>query len=88
VLKKMMAVRIFRRKETVGDINAVESALTEAGLTEEQANGIYRLTALAPLEERFVIPPAHREEAIEMTKMVLVEQGETGFGFTEGPSRM
>ncbi|MCB0404948.1 MAG: nitrate reductase subunit beta [Bdellovibrionales bacterium] len=88
VLKKMMAVRIHRRKETVGDINAVEKALTEVGLTPKIADDIYRLTALAPLEERFVIPPAHREEAIEMTKMVLVEQGDTGFGFTEQPSRM
>jgi nitrate reductase / nitrite oxidoreductase, beta subunit len=33
-------------------------------LTVEQAEAIYRLTALSTLEERFVLPPLQRESAM------------------------
>ena len=88
VLRKMMAVRIFRRAETVGDIAHAENALKEAGLTRAVAEEIYSLTALATLEDRFVIPPSHREEALAMTEMELVKPGDMGFGFRERPERM
>jgi len=67
-LKKLMAVRIYRRYKTVGDVTKEKSdrALAEANLTEEDAENIYYLTSLAKFDDRFVIPPAHREEAIEM----------------------
>ncbi len=82
-LKKMQAVRLHRRQVTVGDQDAtlVEQALKEVGLTTRQAEAMYRLTALANFDDRFVIPPAQREEAIEALDAVLGEKGETGFGF-------
>lgn len=88
VLKKMMAIRIYRRSETVGDIANAEAALKEVGITRKVAEEIYSLTALATLEDRFVIPPSHREEALAMTEMELVKPGDLGFGFRERPERM
>lgn len=88
VLKKMMAVRIYRRSETVGDIQGADMALKEAGLTRAVAEDIYTLTALATLEDRFVIPPSHREEALAMEGMELVKPGDLGFGFRDRPERM
>lgn len=89
ILKKMMAVRIHRRSVTVGDLSAekVNSALTDTGLIPEQADAIYALTSLAKFDERFVIPPAHREQAIEMLESTADEKGSTGFGFKERPAR-
>jgi nitrate reductase / nitrite oxidoreductase, beta subunit len=48
------------------------------------ADDIYYLTSLAKFDDRFVIPAAHREQAIEMlgdTGDVGAVQGATGFGF-------
>lgn len=90
VLKKLMAIRIHRRGATVGDTEQehVDGALNEANLDAKTADAIYRLSSLCTFEERFVIPPSHREEAIEMTKMVLEHKGDTGFGFTDKPERV
>jgi len=81
--KKLMAVRIHRRRVTVGDISdeKADEVLQEAGITAEMADGIFHLTALAKFEERFVIPPAHREQAIEMLDFTGDVKGESGFGF-------
>ncbi len=80
--KKLMAVRIHRRRVTVGDVSdeKADEALSDAGLTKEMAEGIFHLTALARFEDRFVIPPAHREQAIEMMDFTGDEKGEIGFG--------
>ena len=88
-LKKQLAVRAWRRKVTVGDISEEEAAraLREADLTPEAADAIYRLTALCTFDERFVVPPAHREEAIEMLNDPLEYKQNTGFGFRVGPRR-
>jgi nitrate reductase / nitrite oxidoreductase, beta subunit len=88
-LKKMMAVRYYRRQETVGDIGAerVAALLAEAGSSREEAEAIYRLTSLPTFEERFVIPPAHREEAIEALEGPLEFKGATGFGLIRTPER-
>jgi nitrate reductase beta subunit len=88
-LKKLMAVRIYRRYKTVGDITKEKSdkALQGANLTEEDAENIYYLTSLAKFEDRFVIPAAHREEAIEMMDSTADVKGSTGFGFREPPVR-
>ncbi len=90
VLKKLMAVRLHRRSLEVGDMTPefAEGSLKEAGLTASEAEEIYKLTSLCTFVERFVIPASHREEAIEMTKMVLDHKGETGFGFLDGPERI
>jgi nitrate reductase beta subunit len=80
--KKLMAVRIHRRGVTVGDISQekADEVLREAGITAEMADGIFYLTALAKFEDRFVIPPAHREQAIEMLDFTGDSKGEIGFG--------
>ena len=84
-----MAVRMHRRNVTVGDITSekVEAALKGAGLDAETADAIYKLTSLAKFDERFVIPPAHREQALEMLEFTGDTKGSTGFGFKEEPAR-
>ncbi|HJT17556.1 MAG TPA: nitrate reductase subunit beta [Thermoanaerobaculia bacterium] len=61
-LRKLMAVRAHRRSLEIRDVDASQ-ALSDAGLTAETADAIYRLTALSTLEERFVLPPLQREQA-------------------------
>ena len=89
VLKKLMAVRIYRRGVTVGDIaqEKVDAALKGAGMDAETADAIYKLTSLPKFNERFVIPPAHREQAIEMLEFAGDTRGSVGFGFKEKPAR-
>ena len=84
-----MAIRIYRRWKTVGDISEERAlqTLEDAGLTTKMAEDIYYLTALAKFEDRFVIPPSHREEAIEMMEFTGDKKGETGFGFKEGTAQ-
>jgi nitrate reductase / nitrite oxidoreductase, beta subunit len=88
-MKKLMAVRIYRRWKTVGDISEkkVKVVLKETGLTPEMVDGIYYLTSLAKFDDRFVIPPAHRERAMEMIEFTGDTKGNTGFGFLEKPVR-
>ncbi len=87
--KKLMAVRIHRRKVTVGDISdeKVEETLRDAGMTAEEADAIYALTSLPKFEERFVIPAAHREQAIEMMDFTGDTKGDAGFGFKKPVQR-
>jgi len=88
-LRKQKAVRWWRRAQTVGDIDQ-ETALrmlAEADCSPEQAEAIYQLTALCTFEERFVIPPMHREEAIAMMEDTREGQASTGFGFNTGTGR-
>jgi nitrate reductase beta subunit len=89
VLKKQLAVRIHRRSVTVGDINNefAEKILSDVNLTSEIANDIFYLTSLAKFDDRFNIPPAHREQAIEMLENTADFKGSTGFGFNETPAR-
>jgi nitrate reductase beta subunit len=88
-LKKQKAVRMYRRAVTVGDIDmkTAEKILTEADCTVEEAEALYRLTSLCTFDDRFVIPPMHREEAIEMMKDPHEHRSETGFGFVQAPER-
>ncbi|MFP5470364.1 MAG: 4Fe-4S dicluster domain-containing protein, partial [Bacteroidia bacterium] len=89
VYEKLMAVKLHRRDVTVGDANkeAVKNQLAKAKVSPDMANAIFRLTSLATFEERFVIPPAHREESIEMLEATADHKGEAGFGFREKPER-
>lgn len=89
VMKKLLSVRIHRRNVTVGDLTEgeVKEAMSEIGMDGETADEIFRLTSLATFDERFVIPPAHREESIEMIEATADVKGETGFGFREKPKR-
>jgi nitrate reductase beta subunit len=72
----------------VGDGAAgnADEALALAGLTTEEADAIYRLTSLPTFDERFVVPPYHREMALEMMGDPLSHKGATGVGSRE-PAR-
>jgi nitrate reductase beta subunit len=82
-LKKLMAVRLHRRRKTAGDVQdaTADEALQSAGLTADMAERIYYLTSLARFDDRFVIPPAHREQATELLEFTGDVRGSTGFGF-------
>jgi nitrate reductase beta subunit len=88
-LKKQKAVRWYRRAMTVGDVDmaTAERMLREADCSPEQAEAIYRLTALCTFDDRFVIPPMHREEAIQMLQDPLEHKQGVGFGFVSEPRR-
>ena len=89
VMKKMLAVKVHRRNVTVGDYDTSEvtKVMEEAGIDEHEANAIFRLTSLATFEERFVVPPGHREESIEILEATADHKGEAGFGFKMKPAR-
>jgi nitrate reductase beta subunit len=89
VYRKLTAVRVYMRARTVGDIpeDAALRAVEEAGTTPREIEAIYHLSAIAGVEERFVIPPFLREEAIDASADVHVHQGEQGAGFLRPPKR-
>ncbi len=89
VLKKLMAVRLHRRNVTVGDLSEheVNDPMEEVKMDKETADAIFRLTSLPLFDERFVIPAAHREEAMEMLQSTADVKGNHGFGFKEPPKR-
>ncbi|MDP6610484.1 MAG: nitrate reductase subunit beta [Vicinamibacterales bacterium] len=88
-LRKQKAVRWYRRAVTVGDVDiaTAERMLREADCSFDEAEAIYELTSLCTFEDRFVIPPAHREEAIEMLEDPMEHKQAAGFGFLSGPRR-
>jgi nitrate reductase beta subunit len=88
-LRKQKAVRWYRRAVTVGDVDmpTAERMLREADSSVAEAEAIYKLTSLCTFDERFVIPPMHREQAIEMLGDPLEHKQSVGFGFVEGPRR-
>jgi nitrate reductase beta subunit len=65
-LRKLAAVRLWRRAETVGDVapGEVERAFAGAGFDARAAAELHRLTTYARLEERVVLPPATRAESV------------------------
>jgi nitrate reductase beta subunit len=88
-LKKQKSVRMYRRHLTVGDIDAssVDQALKEADCSREEAEAIYKLTSLSTFDERFVTPPANREEAISTVRDPLEQKHEVGFGILQRGKR-
>jgi len=88
-LCKQKAVRWYRRALTVGDVSreVAERMLREADGTPAEAEALYRLTSLCTFEDRFVIPPMYREEAIQMLEDPLEHKQAAGFGFVHGPTR-
>ncbi len=89
VIKKLMSIRIYRRWKTVGDISEAKAmeALKEVNFTVEEVEASYYLTSLAKFGDRFVIPPAHREQAIEMLDNTGDAKGSMGFGTKITPAR-
>ncbi len=56
-------------------------------MDREVADAIYRLTSLPTVNARYLIPPAHREEAIEMIEDSGAATANTAFGFHHKPTR-
>jgi nitrate reductase beta subunit len=88
-LRKQKAVRWYRRFKTVGDVDEQTALrmLQEADCSPDEAEAIYKLTSLCTFDDRFVIPPMHREEAIQMMRDPLEHKQGVGFGFLAGPKR-
>ncbi len=88
-LRKQKAVRWYRRALTVGDVTmeVAQRMLAEADCTPEEAEAIYQITSLCTFEDRFVIPPMHREEALQMMEDPLEHKASAGFGFVQAPER-
>ncbi len=89
VYRKLLAVRLYKRAEKVGDVDAsaLERALAEADITAEEAEAIFRLTSMPTFQERFVLPPLARERAVEATTDPFARKQETGFGLRTPPER-
>ncbi len=87
--QRLMAVRITKRSQEVGDftIRQSEQALSQCGLTAEQVEEIYRLTTQMGYYEHFVIPPMAREVTIGSTDDAQLHKGEAGFGYRRPPRR-
>ncbi|CAN5639399.1 nitrate reductase subunit beta [soil metagenome] len=89
VMKKLMAVRYYKRSTEVEDLDLVliSRMMREGNVTPEEAEAIYRLTALATVDERFALPPIQREEAIAPTESPEMCKGCSGFGCHDVPAR-
>lgn len=89
ILRKLLAVRAYKRRQSVeGDVDeATQAMLVEAGLDAAQAEAIYRLTTLPTLDERFLLPPYHRELSVEALRDPLAHKGEAGLGYLQAPRR-
>jgi nitrate reductase beta subunit len=89
VYRKLMAVRLQRRAETVDDLPEAETrkVFESAGISPEQADAVYRMTSLAGFKERMAVPPMQREQGVEATEDPQTRKGEGGFGTRRPPKR-
>ena len=89
VYRKLIAVRIQRRNKSVGDLTAeeVDKACSIAGVSIEETDAIYHMTALTRIKERIVVPPMLREQAIEAGMDPEQHKQEMGFGKRIPPKR-
>ncbi len=62
VLRTLAAVRTQMRAEQLG-LDVPEGLAESVGATQADLAGLYRLLAIAKYDERYVIPPAHAEDA-------------------------
>jgi nitrate reductase beta subunit len=62
VLRTLATVRAYMRAEQLG-LGVPEGLAESAGATEASLTDLYRLLAIAKYNERYVIPPAHAEDA-------------------------
>ncbi len=81
-LKRLLAMRAYKRGQTVEGVEDI-AVLEDVGLTQSQANEMYRYLAIANYEDRFVVPTAHREEAMKYAQH---EANGCGFSFGNGCS--
>lgn len=76
-LTKLISMRSYQRTVHV-DGKGDPATLAASGLTEDQANAMYKLLAIANYEDRFVIPTNHAELRLEDFYGF---QGQNGFTF-------
>ncbi|HEU4675524.1 MAG TPA: nitrate reductase subunit beta [Motilibacteraceae bacterium] len=62
VLMKLSAMRGYMRARSL-DGTVAQDLLDAVGMTGPEVEAMYRLLAIAKYEERYVIPPAHKEDA-------------------------
>ncbi|MDH6522129.1 nitrate reductase beta subunit [Streptomyces sp. SAI-090] len=68
VLRRLAAMRSYMRDINLG--REPDASIPEAvGMDEEQMYDMYRLLALAKYDERYVIPPAHAEQAHKLEEL-------------------
>ncbi len=67
-LRRLAAMRAYMRDLNLGR-DADESIAAAVGMTGEQIRDMYRLLALAKYGERYVIPPAHAEQAHSLEEL-------------------
>ncbi|GLZ02051.1 nitrate reductase subunit beta [Actinoplanes sp. NBRC 103695] len=68
VLRRLAAMRSYMRDINLGR-DTDESIPDAVGMTGEQLYDMYRLLALAKYDERYVIPPAHAEQAHSLEEL-------------------
>ena len=68
VLKKLAAMRCYMRDINMGR-DPDGSIPAAVGMTEEEMYDMYRLLAIAKYDERYVIPPAHAEQAHSLEEL-------------------
>ncbi len=73
-LRRLMALRSYMRSMRL-EGKADTDVLERVGLTEEMAEGIYRLLAIAKYKDRFVIPTVKKEKEVDLYH----DQGAAGF---------
>ncbi|HQN65139.1 MAG TPA: nitrate reductase subunit beta [Methylophilus sp.] len=76
-LNRLIAMRSYQRSVHV-EGTADARALETVGMTEAQAQEMYRYLAIANYEDRFVIPTGHTEESLNDAYGF---QGQNGFSF-------
>jgi nitrate reductase beta subunit len=69
VLRKLAAMRSYMRDINMGR-EPDASIPASVGMSEEHMYEMYRLLALAKYDERYVIPPAHAEQAHSLEELV------------------
>ena len=74
-LRRLMALRSYMRSKRLEGEADIE-VLEKAGMTEEMAEEMYRLLAIAKYKDRFVIPTVKKEKEFDLYQ----EQGAAGFG--------
>jgi nitrate reductase beta subunit len=83
VLRRLAAMRCYLRDINLGR-DPDESIPAAVGMTGEQIYDMYRLLAIAKYDERYVIPPAHAEQAHKLeeiaTECSLSYDGGPGMG--------
>ena len=79
-LRRLLAMRAYKRSEHVENKKDLE-VLEKVSLTELQVEEMYRYLAIADYEDRYVIPTAHREDAVVDA---YGERSGCGFSFGDG----